>query len=310
MPISFTCPHCGSQTLVDDAFAGRTGDCFVCGKPISVPATASSSAAQTPSEPRVSPTASTKNLITITALIVAGLVVGAGMLSLLVWLAIPALNTSRQATHQQHCSAKLQQIAAAMKKYHDEHGNYPPAYVTDANGKPMHSWRVLLLPYLGHQSLFNQYNMNLPWDSPQNSLLKRQIPDIYSCPADPGAKANGETSFLVIVGPATMFPGSKSTNRLDLVDGHGTTIMLVETTNSPVAWLEPKDLEAADLTYELNGTGTVGIRSQHPHGVHVLMADGSVYFLADTTSPEYVQALTTIQGQEPVPLQQLIYRKE
>ena len=37
MPIPFTCPHCGAQTIVPDEYAGRTGPCAECGNPISIP---------------------------------------------------------------------------------------------------------------------------------------------------------------------------------------------------------------------------------------------------------------------------------
>ena len=40
------------------------------------------------------------------------------------------------------------QIQLALSVYADEHGAYPPAFVADASGRRMHSWRALLLPYL------------------------------------------------------------------------------------------------------------------------------------------------------------------
>jgi hypothetical protein len=39
MSIPFTCPHCGEQTLVEDKYAGQSGPCIRCGKPITVPLT-------------------------------------------------------------------------------------------------------------------------------------------------------------------------------------------------------------------------------------------------------------------------------
>ena len=41
-----------------------------------------------------------------------------------------------------------------LQDYEQEHGCFPPAYVPDENGRPMHSWRVLSLPYLEEPSLY------------------------------------------------------------------------------------------------------------------------------------------------------------
>jgi hypothetical protein len=43
------------------------------------------------------------------------------------------------------CVNNMKQVALAILKYEAKHGHLPPAYVADASGKPMHSWRVGLL---------------------------------------------------------------------------------------------------------------------------------------------------------------------
>jgi len=37
MPIPFQCPFCGLQTWVPEQYAGQSGPCAGCGKPISIP---------------------------------------------------------------------------------------------------------------------------------------------------------------------------------------------------------------------------------------------------------------------------------
>src|SRR5262245_2481223 len=49
------------------------------------------------------------------------------------------------------CGINLKQIGLALEQYRDTYRYFPPAYVADANGRPMHSWRVLILPYLGQE---------------------------------------------------------------------------------------------------------------------------------------------------------------
>ena len=50
------------------------------------------------------------------------------------------------------------------------------------------------------------------------------------------------------------------------------------------------------------------IGSRHTGGAYAGFADGKVFFLSDAISPEELQALLTIAGNEPITRQQLIDR--
>lgn len=41
-------------------------------------------------------------------------------------------------------------VTMAVHAYGEAHGHLP-SVITDGEGRPMHSWRVLLLPYLGQE---------------------------------------------------------------------------------------------------------------------------------------------------------------
>jgi len=47
------------------------------------------------------------------------------------------------------CLANMQHLAMALQCYHQANGCLPPAYIADKSGKPMHSWRALILPIPG-----------------------------------------------------------------------------------------------------------------------------------------------------------------
>ncbi|MHB9078993.1 MAG: DUF1559 family PulG-like putative transporter [Pirellulaceae bacterium] len=67
--------------------------------------------------------------------------------------------------------------------YQHEHGTLPPAYTVNAEGQPLHSWRVLLLPYLGQQELYGKLRLDEPWDSEHNRQFQDAAPNIYQCPS-------------------------------------------------------------------------------------------------------------------------------
>src|SRR5207248_2869881 len=81
-----------------------------------------------------------------------------------------AMLQAREEARASQCLC-IKQIGLALLNYHDTYGSFPPAYVADATGKPIHSWRVLILPFMEQSSLYNAYSMAEPWDGPNNRKL-------------------------------------------------------------------------------------------------------------------------------------------
>ena len=137
-----------------------------------------------------------------------------------------------------NASINLKQIPLALHSYHEKYGSLPPAYVADASGRPMHSWRVLILPFLERESLYDQYDFREPWDGPNNIQLLGSMPHVFACPSrSPDPK--GMTSYVAITGPGTMFPGATSVKFADVTDGLPDTLMVVETANVDIPWTAP-----------------------------------------------------------------------
>ncbi len=296
MSFLFRCPHCDTETEVEDEYAGRTGPCAVCGKSITIP--------QRPVEGRRAAFAAGRgpavSVPVILAVTIIGLVLAVSIAALGVALVTPYVSQARQSAQSVECRGNLQQIALALRAYSEEHGTLPPAYFADKTGKPMHSWRVLLLPYLGHESLYRQYDFTLPWDSPENIALQYTMPAVYACPTDGDAGSAQETSYMVVVGRRTLFPGSRSARLEDARDGPANTVLLVETHTTAVCWMKPQDLDVRRLQYTMNG-GVGEVSSKHRGGAHVVTADGVVHFLINDTSPEVLRGLMTVDGGETIP---------
>ena len=179
--------------------------------------------------------------------------------------------------------------------YREKNGCFPPADVSDASGKPMHSWRALILP--GLDDLAGTYDFTQPWDSPKNRALLAGVPEVFQCSNSdgPGPAAVSDTSYVAVVGPDAAFASDKLRGRggIDFPDSGSTTIMVVETTRSRIPWSVPRDL----IVDELRATGSncpalaAGFHDSERHveefffadrscaGVHVLMADGTVGIL-------------------------------
>lgn len=291
MPISFTCPHCGSHTEVDERYAGQSGPCRQCGATVTIPGEAAA-----PFQPPPARSSALPIILAVAGFGVVGLLACGGVLAALL---LPAVQAAREAARRDQCTNNLRQVGLAMHNYHDVYGSFPPAYIADEDGKPMHSWRVLILPFLEQKPLYDRYRFDEPWDGPNNRLLAGSMPTVFRCPSEQAA-APGVTSYAVVSGPGTVFDGPQSTAFSAINDGTSYTLLAVEFAGSDIHWMEPRDLDASQLTAVVNAPDGVNISSEHPGGANAVFADGHVQFLSSSIDPQTLHDLTTISGGEPV----------
>ena len=217
------------------------------------------------------------------------------VLFLLLW---PAIQSTRPRTRPP-CKDNLHSIGLALHNYHDAHGCFPPAYIADTNGRPMHSWRVLILPYLDQQELYARYDFNEPWNGPHNAQLAEEFSTlkIFRCPRDSGAG----TSYAAVIGPHTCWQGSNPCHIQDITDGTSNTLLVVEVHDSGIHWMEPRDLHVAQMAPTINPIGGQGISSPHEGGAYGLIADGSVRFLSESIPAGDVRLLYERDDGEATP---------
>lgn len=182
----------------------------------------------------------------------------------------------------------------AVAAYADTNGHLPPAYLPGPDGRPWHSWRILLLPYIEGLEVYKRYKFDEPWDGPNNSQLADRMPRTFAFP-DTHKEGRHVANYLAVVGPETLWPGAKP-SRGKPTDGTSNTILLVENHGLDVHWMEPRDLSLAEMSFEL----------QHPNGVSsryrtpaVVMADCTVRSLnPGMMDPPALRAMLTANGGE------------
>ena len=295
MPIDFICPHCGTQTQVADQYAGQTGPCASCGQTITVPVPTGVGGYAAPAAKK-----STSTLPIVLAILGGVLVVVLVCGGILAALLLPAVQAARGAARRAQCINNMKQIGLALHNYNSAYGCFPPAYIADENGRPMHSWRVLILPFLEQQAIYDRYDFNEPWDGPNNRQLADTVVNVYRCPSDNNNVDETETDYLMVVGPNAFSDGPTARKVADITDGTSNTIMLVEMSNSGVNWMEPVDWDTTTASFTIDDGSPGELRSEHPGLVNVGFADGSVRSLSNDESPENLKAMTTINGGEMV----------
>jgi len=198
----------------------------------------------------------------------AELIITVVIIGVLVIFVVPAIENRRKGFwKQRHCEISMKQLYTALHCYHDEYQSFPPAFTVDAEGKPLHSWRVLVLPYLEAENLYRQIRMDEPWDSEYNRQFHDQMPNVFHCLEAPLKK--GDTNYMALTGPETYFPGSECRSLDDSALDRKTTVLLVETATS-TCWMAPIDGSVETMPR---------VFCYHSGGGHIAMADGKIEYV-------------------------------
>lgn len=209
---------------------------------------------------------------------------------------VPACDAPREAARRKTCEERIGRIALAMQLYERDHGTLPPACTIDNDGKPLHSWRVVLLPYLGQQELHDRIRLDEPWDSQHNRQFHKEPVAFYQCPSatlapdvwqsdypTPEPLPAGLTTYAVVVGPEMPFEGSEGKPLASFGPKRATMILIVER-QEPVCWMDPTgnvSQAEAEKGVNLPEGGGDGIASRHPGGVICGHSDGAARFFPD-----------------------------
>jgi len=185
----------------------------------------------------------------------------------------------------------LKQIAIAMHIYHDTFEAFPPAAVVNKAGKPILSWRVLILPYIEQNNLYQQFKIDEPWDSPNNIKLLDKMPSVYAETVPTAAKAN-ETHYKLFVGNGAAFELLRGTKITDFRDGTSNTIMLA-TAATPSPWTKPDD-----IAYDPEKDPKALLGFFHGQTALVGMADGSVRGISKSITTKTLHGAITRDGGE------------
>lgn len=227
-----------------------------------------------------------------------GMALGLMWLGLLVLVGLmPAGSTPHVGARRAQAVNNLKQIGLAFHNYHSDYDRFPPAVVYGRDGRPLYSWRVVILPYLEQQALYASFHLDEPWDSPHNRQLLGKRPSIF---APVGLTGDPSRTYAqVFTGPGTAFEDRDGATLESFTDGPANTLLVVEAAE-PVLWTRPIDLSYSPRA-PLPPLGRPFVDGGKPLGFVGLFADGSVRFLKKRTTETILRALITRNGGEVVP---------
>ena len=260
-------------------------------------------------------------------LAIGGMVLGGvgtlGALLGLSWIVVTQLqNTSQRVS----CTNNLRQLGQAIQAYQMQTKHFPRGTIPNDRLAPAErlSWNVSMLPYFmpdaqgptAQKALFNQIDKESAWNAPVNRKPVETPVRFLFCPALPGAKSRRAPAVTTYPGMAGVgrdvaelpkeqngvltphigvFGYQRTLTPDDLARGLSYTMLVAETARQPGPWaaggpstvrgVDPAEQPFLGVDHPFGGL--------HAKGLNVLMADGSVHFLAETIPAREWETMAT-----------------
>jgi hypothetical protein len=168
----------------------------------------------------------------------------------------------------------LKKIAKALIAYEKKHGSLPHARFGGPGKQGELSWRVAILPFLGYEDLYRQFDVTKHWNDPVNQKAAKYMPPEFLSPRHTAEK--NKTFYQVVVGEG-MFGKSNASPPTRQVPNMK-MIMVVEGGNF-VDWTHPDDI---DMPFVQGFAPNLGGLLNGKH-FNAALASGDVVFVSRGT---------------------------
>lgn len=120
------------------------------------------------------------NAFTLVELLVVIAIIG-----ILVGVTLPAVQQVREAARKTDCLNNLRQLGLATHAFHDSQGAFPPSRLSGLPGANQldegpESWFVRVLPYVEQTSLFELWDLSIPYEQQVSQAISTPI-DLFLC---------------------------------------------------------------------------------------------------------------------------------
>ena len=228
------------------------------------------------------------------------LLVVIAIIGILVGMLLPAVQQVREAARRITCANNLRQIGLALHSHHSAKMEFPKG-VTEARpffrGDPNlrnFAWSVFLLPHMEQQNVFEEIDLSLPFDHPDNAQAAATSISTFICPSSTNRveSTRGPSDYGGIFGERINSPNTPPKGIMifdeafriaDITDGSSNTLIVAEDSNfSDGQWINGRNV--FDQAFAINAAPQFenDIRSNHPGGANGVFADGHVSFLTET----------------------------
>ena len=211
---------------------------------------------------------------------------------LLGWMLSRAIYTA----NKNMCENRAKIVASSLKSYCNSNDyRLPPRYIENKQTGNRHSWRVLLFPFYGYDSVYGKYRFHEPWNSPQNQELANC--NNFACPAHSTSPVM--TNYVAVVGENTLWPAPKKPAEYALYDYESdeddpgqyewpvnrgrkigpdcdSKIVLIELVQSDIPWMEPRDITLDEFLDTIKKNPEGPFYNKYVKGIRAIDASGNL----------------------------------
>ncbi|MDR2705474.1 MAG: DUF1559 domain-containing protein, partial [Planctomycetaceae bacterium] len=164
--------------------------------------------------------------------------------------------TIQQMQMQQQRVEQLLMLGQIFMAYYQKNNKFP-SDIQSADGLPLLSWRVALLPMLGLEELYKQFKLDESWDSPINKPLMETMPLIFRPFADNTKPPKTTIRFFDSEGTPLANHNLKPE---ELKNPQSTLLFVAVQPEKAVEWTKPESLTfEADKLEEIVGSKLFGL---------------------------------------------------
>jgi Protein of unknown function (DUF1559) len=199
-------------------------------------------------------------------------------------LCLPDVAHVREPARLSDAQNRLRQVMLALHDYEDAYEKLPNAATVGEKGRPLHSWRTAILPFIDGSNIHRQIDFATAWNDQVNVDLKAMRFDYYESPFRGRRNEPGLTHFVAVVGPDTVIREHGNVTIKGIQDDTSTTGVLLEFVDSDIYWAETRDVtveDAIQIIQEFDGF----------RGVAVVMSNGSVDSISPGATAEDIRKL-------------------